>query len=503
MANPMTPDVVLGIDASTTAIKAIAFGRDGSELFQARAAYPLSNPLPGHFEQDPEDWWRALLAALRQVTDNIGADRIAAISIAHQRETFTLLDDAGRAVIPAILWLDERARPQVARLSAALGRDAIRDWSGKPPDPTPALYALAWLAEHRPHAIHRATALVDAGGFLIHRLTGRFATSVASADPLGLLDISTGAWHPTLVASAGLAPEQLPQLVAPGEVCGPLSAQAAAETGLAQRTLVVAGAGDGQAMGLGMGVSEEGLTYLSLGSGVVSGAYSEKVATSDAFRTLTSPTGRGFMLETVLRSGMQLVDWLVRTTASPSAAALEDSARHVQAGSEGLLVMPYWAGVMSPYWEGAARGAIVGLSLDHAPASLFRAFLEGIAFEQGVATDAMEGVLGRRSDAMIAAGGGTNSLLLMQIMASVLERPIAVSPVNEAAALGAAMLAASALGWYPSPQEACRSMAAPPTRRVDPVEVLVADYRMRKPIYRDLYEATRDIHRRLDQLNAR
>src|SRR5829696_7267251 len=141
MAVAVTPDVVLGIDASTTAVKAIAFTRDGRELFQARAAYPLSNPLPGHFEQDPEDWWRALLAALRQVSDQVGAERIAAISIAHQRETFTLLDEEGRAVIPAILWLDERARPQVRRLSSILGREAIRDWSGKPPDPTPALYS--------------------------------------------------------------------------------------------------------------------------------------------------------------------------------------------------------------------------------------------------------------------------------------------------------------------------------------------------------------------------
>jgi xylulokinase len=129
--------------------------------------------------------------------------------------------------------------------------------------------------------------------------------------------------------------------------------------------------------------------------------------------------------------------------------------------------------------------------------------LEGIAFEQDIATAAMESALGRRDDRMIAAGGGTNSLLLMQIMASVLERPISVSPVNEAAALGAAMLGASGVGWYPSPPAACRAMAAPATRRINPTEAMVADYRLRKPIYRDLYQATRDIHRRLDEITAR
>ncbi|TIP93177.1 MAG: xylulose kinase [Mesorhizobium sp.] len=494
-------DVVIGIDASTTAVKAIAFTRDGKELFQAREAYPLSNPKPGHFEQDAEHWWTALLGALKQVTEAVGAVRVAAISIAHQRETFTLIDHAGKPLIPAILWLDERARPQVTRLSAELGREAIRDWSGKPPDPTPALYAIAWLAEHQPQALDDAAALVDVHGFFVHRLTGSLVTSAASADPLGLLDIKNCTWHPELVGAAGLRPDQLPQLVAPGAICGRLSESVARLTGLKPGTPVVAGAGDGQAMGLGMGVYGEGKSYLSLGSGVVSGCYSHGMATSDAFRTLVSPTGSGFMLETVLRSGMQLVDWIVRNTGSPSAAALEKAAVDVAAGSEGLLVMPYWAGVMSPYWDGAARGAIVGLSLDHEPKHLFRAVLEGIAFEQAIASEAMETQAGGKPAAMIAAGGGTNCALLMRIMASVLERPLSVSPVNEAAALGAAMLAASAVGWFASPDMAAEAMAAPPTRHVDLVDGLVPAYRARKAIYRDLYQATRDIHARLEALS--
>ncbi|MDG4855764.1 MULTISPECIES: FGGY family carbohydrate kinase [unclassified Mesorhizobium] len=489
-------DVVIGIDASTTAVKAIAFARDGSELFQARETYPLSNPAPGHFEQDAEHWWAALLSALQQVAKAIDASRVKAIAIAHQRESFTLIDNAGKPLIPAILWLDERARRQVARLSEELGREAIRDWSGKPPDPTPALYALAWLVEHRPQALAEAASVVDVHAFFVHRLTGRLVTSTASADPLGLLDIAHGVWHPRLVEAAGLRPEQLPELAAPGEVCGTLSESVAAAIGLKAGAPVIAGAGDGQAMGLGMGVYGPGKSYLSLGSGVVSGNYSGTVTTSDAFRTLVSPTCSGFMLETVLRSGMQLVDWIVRTTGAPSAAVLERAAKEVAPGSDGLLVMPYWAGVMSPYWDGSARGAIVGLSLDHEPKHLFRAVLEGIALEQAIATEAMEEQTGK-ADTMIAAGGGTNCALLMEIMASVLERPLFVSPVNEAAALGAAMLAASAIGWFASPEEAAKAMAARPARQVDPVEALVPTYRARKEVYRDLYHATRDIHTRL------
>jgi xylulokinase len=495
-------DVVIGVDASTTAVKAIAFSREGEEIYRAKAAYPLSNPHPGHFEQDPEDWWSALTEALGQVARALGPERISALSIAHQRESFTLLDERGKPLIPAILWLDERARPQVEALCRKAGRDTLRDWSGKPPDPTPALYALAWLSEHRPEVMQKAAAVVDTGGFLMHRLTGRLVTSVASADPLGLIDIAGGRWHPQLVRLSGLRPDQLPDLAKPGAIVGNLSDAVARRTGLSPDTLVVAGAGDGQAMGLGMGVAAEGRTYVSVGSGVVSGAYSRAVAASDAFRTLASPTGRGYMLETVLRSGMQLVDWLVRLTSSSSIAALEDQARKVPIGSDGVLVMPYWAGVMSPYWDGAARGAIFGLSLDHSPATLLRAVMEGIAFEQRVATDAMEAATGTPRSPMIAAGGGTNSQLLMQILASVLERPIEISPVQESAALGGAMLAARAVEWFSSIDEACQAMAPVATHRADPVDALVADYRQRLPIYREMYGATRDVHQKLAKLAA-
>ena len=251
-----------------------------------------------------------------------------------------------------------------------------------------------------------------------------------------------------------------------------------------------------------MGVFEEGKAYLSLGSGVVSGVYSTRYHSSDAFRTLVAPAGSGFMLETVLRSGMQLVDWIVRTTGSASAASLERSAAGIAAGADGLLVMPYWAGVMSPYWDGAARGAVVGLSLDHGPAHLFRAVLEGIAFEQAIATQAMEETVGCGQTPMTAAGGGTNSHLLLQIMATVLERPLSVSPVNEAAALGAAMLAAAAVGWYPSAAAASRAMTAAPENAVEPAQTQIDFYRARKEIYRDLYHATRDVHARLAAFNA-
>jgi xylulokinase len=497
-------DLVLGIDASTTALKAIAFDRSGRAVAESRVAYPTATPLPGWFEQDAEDWWRALAGAVRAIVSEVGAARIRALAIGHQRETFVLLDAAGRALRPAILWLDERARAEVEILSARLGRERIRDISGKPPDPTPALYALAWLRSHEPDVLASAGLLLDVHGALAHQLTGRRATALPSADPLGLVDLAAGDWSDLLVEAAGLSRRQLPELLPAGSEIGTVTPSACVATGLSPETLVIAGGGDGQVSGLGVGALSADRAYLSLGTGVVTGMASPEYRTSDAFRTLSSPVG-GFMAETVLRSGMTLVDWLVRTVggerpAPEAMARLAEAAAAIPPGSGGLLVVPYWAGVMNPWWDGSARGTITGLSLDHTPAHLFRATVEGIAFEQKVATDALEAALGRRASLFVACGGGTRSDLAMQVMASVLGRPLAVSPVPEAVALGAGILAATGAGWYADAAAAAAAMVAPPDRVVIPDPALAAAYAPIAGIYADLHLATRDVNRRLRAL---
>lgn len=215
--------------------------------------------------------------------------------------------------------------------------------------------------------------------------------------------------------------------------------------------------------------------------------HSSSFRSSDSFRTLIAPTGKGYMLETVLRSGMQLVEWVVRTTGSTSAAELEEQALNVTAGAQGLLLLPYFAGVMSPFWDDSARGTVLGLSLSHEPKHLFRAALEGIALEQALATDAMEGAIGKRATTLIASGGGTNSKLLMTILASVLQRPVAVSPVKEAAALGAAILAATGSGWFVDAHAASAAMCRPAGQSIEPDEHLMAHYERLNAIYRDYY----------------
>jgi xylulokinase len=448
------PDLVIGVDCSTTATKAVAFDASGFPVASARRPHPTHRPHPGHAEQDPEDWWRGLCACLDEIGARLGEERIAAVAITHQRETFALLDGSGQPVRPGILWLDERARPQVAELSARLGPETLRAITGKPPDPTPALYGLAWLAAHEPEAVARTARVVDVHAFLVGRLTGRAITSTASADPLGLLDLAALDWSDRLLREVALGREHMPALAAPGTVIGEV---VTAACGLRPGTPVVAGGGDGQVCGLGLGVLTPGTAYLSLGSGAVCGIHAPAYRHDLGFRTLVSPSGEGFILETCLRTCTQLVDWVVTLTGRPL-DELAAAAADVPPGADGLLLVPYWSGVMSPYWDDTARGTVTGLGLDHGPGHLFRAALEGVALEQAVALDALERTGDVRARELVLTGGGATSSLWCEIVATVLRRPLRRPPVADAGCLGAAILAAAGAGWHASIAAAAEAM---------------------------------------------
>eukprot|EP01036_Dinobryon_divergens_P004707 gene4707-6244_t len=141
----MSRDLVIGIDQSTSATKAIAWDRHGTAVAEGRAPVAMRNPKPGHFEQDPDEWWSSTVTALKGVTSAIDPARIAAVAISNQRETFGLFDLDGTALHPGTVWLDERARPQEKSFSARFGAQAIHATTGKPVNVTPCLYRFIWF----------------------------------------------------------------------------------------------------------------------------------------------------------------------------------------------------------------------------------------------------------------------------------------------------------------------------------------------------------------------
>lgn len=454
-------ELVLGVDSSTTSCKVLAFDRDGVVVAEGRAALELQNPEVGAWEQSPAEIWAAFVEAARACVAALDPSLLRGVAIAHQRETFVVTDDDGVALAPALTWMDHRCRDEVRTAVAAIGEERIHRISGKPACTTPSLYKWLGLRARRPALANVAVRLEDVHAFLVRHLTGERVTSLASADPMGLVDMQARGWSNDLLTFAGLEPTRQSRLVEVGARIGCVSEQASRVTGLPAGLPVFAGAGDGQAAGLGAGIAAPGRAYLNLGTAVVSGVLSSTYVVERAFRTLYGGLPETYFLETDLQGGTFTVTWLCEKllreplTILPT---LEAEAATIAPGSDGLLLVPYWNGVMNPYWDDFASGLLVGLRGDHGRAHLYRALLEGIAFEERLHARGVEAAVGR-IDEFVVMGGGASSALWCQILADVLERPVVRAATREATALGAAMIAATGAGLFATLADAAIAMS--------------------------------------------
>lgn len=502
-------DLVIAVDSSTTASKAVVWDRTGRVVAEGRATFPLLNPRPGWYEQRADDWWTSTALALRTATAQIDARRLAAICITHQRESFVPVDDQCRPIRDAILWLDERSRAQVAAIDGRVGKQRIHDITGKPVAMTPSLYKILWLQEHEPEVLRRAYKFMDTHAFLVWHLSGQWKTSWSCADPMGLVDMRSWTWATGLMRELELDPAQYVELVAPGAVLGEISAAAAQVTGLPAGLPLIAGAGDGQSAGLGANITRSGQAYLNLGTAVVSGAHAEEYAADLAFRTLGSPIAGAYTLETLIRGGTFTVSWFVERFAKDVANValplsvedvLETAARRVPPGSLGLMLVPYWNGVTNPYWDGGATGITVGWNGSHGREHFYRAILEGMAYEQRLGTEGVERALGHAIDEYIVLGGGSKSPLWCQIIADVTGKRVTRSATAEATCLGAGILASVAAGWYPDAHTAAAAMThTGPVYEPQPATQQIYD-RLYREVYQGLFPALQASLGRLTEL---
>jgi sugar (pentulose or hexulose) kinase len=505
----MNDSTVIGIDCSTTSIKAIAWNRDGRCVDQDRCSYETLNPKPSWYEQSAEDWWTGLCSCLRSLTRRLHGHGIEAICITNQRESFVPVDAQCRPLRNAILWNDERSLPQLSLLEERIGAKRLHRITGKPLSMTPALPKMVWLQENEPEIVEKTRKFLDPHAFLVHRLTGILGTSLACADPQGLIDMARGSWSEEIITTMGFRVDQFPRLYAPGEAIGPVNKEAAAATGLPVGLTVVAGAGDGQCAGLGVDATSGKQAYLNLGTAVVAGVLSDTYLTDLAFRTLCAPLSGSYYLETVLKGGVFTVSWFAERFAPDlkghasgrtSEQLLEEEAARVPPGSLGLLLVPYWHNAMSPYWDPAASGITIGWTGAHGRAHFYRAILEGVAFEQRLMGDGVMRTLGRPIEEYLALGGGSRSDLWCQILADITGIPIQRTAALDATCLGAGILATPAVGWYPDLAAAAKAMVKT-ERRFKPQPEYQGIYdRLYTEVYRPLFPTLKSLIDRLADL---
>ncbi len=495
-----TDTVSLGIDVSTTAVKALLVDARGRVVGEASSPLTLSSPHPLWSEQQPEDWWSACVASVRAAlaTSGVAASSIAAIGLTGQMHGLVALDGEGNVLRPAILWNDQRTAAQCDEIRARLGRDRLIQITGNDALTGFTAPKLLWVAEHEPEVYARIRHFLLPKDYLRFRLTGEYAMDKADGSGTILFDLRARDWSPEVLAALGIPAEWAPPTFEGPVATGGVSAAAAAETGLIAGTPVVAGGGDQAAGAVGVGATREGIAALTLGtSGVV-------FATTNT--PLIEPEGRlhafchaipdRWHLMGVTLSAAGSLQWY-RDTLAPGATfdELVTEAEQAPAGSEGLLFLPYLTGERTPYPDPQARGAWVGLTARHARAHLTRAVLEGVAFSLKDTFELMRGAgLATFAETRVS-GGGARSLLWRRILASALGVELASAPTTEGAAYGAALLAGVQAGVWPDVDSAARnetSQAASTSGafpRVAPDPTDAAVYDRLYPLYRGLYPA--------------
>lgn len=435
----MTQNYLLGIDIGTSSIKTVLLDREGRRAAQHTYAYQIIQSKPGYVEQDPEGcWWLGAREGIRACLTQSGvpAGEIAGICASGMVPNLCPLDREGRPVRNAILYRDNRAVAQARRLKERFG------WPFSLQDVTP---KLLWLKENEPENYGRIEMVLNAHSYVAYRLTGAYSADHDIAAIFGeVYDDQNHVWLPERMEAIGLAPKVLPPLFWPMDVVGTVTAQAAAETGLAPGTPVVAGTGDSYTILVGTGTvsAGEGLIYLGT-AGTFLGL---ERSLDDQRGTCPFITGGARFLGNVLTGG-EITRWFRESilTRSMDYQALEEAAAGVAPGAEGLFALPHLLGQRTPTPDPLARGVLFGLTNAHTAGHIYRALLEGVAYALRDSYEHSALPLKR----LVIGGGGSNCLLWRQIIADVLHQELTYIPQGDNA-LGTAYLAGMALKLFDS-----------------------------------------------------
>jgi xylulokinase len=465
-------DLVLGFDFGTSAVKAALFDPEGRIHGSARVAYPTMYPAPGHAEQDPHDWWRAMTVATRELLASSpqARSRIAGIGIAAQVCGTVPVDAAGEPLHPCLIWLDTRSAPIARAITAGGPRIAgygifrVLGWlrlangapnlAGKDP-----LSKIVWFRAALPEVGRRAARFLDVKDWLLHRCTGRYATTPDVAQLTWLMDNRAGRrdWSDAYLARFDLTRDQLPEIVEPATTAGTLTRAAADALGLPEGLPVSGGVGDLNAAALAAGDYAEGAYHLSIGTSLWWAAHTSRrrVDPWTGIATLCAAHPDRYLLVAAQESAGAAAAWAASTfgygEGDAGLHALDEHAGLAAPGADTPLFAPWLYGERVPMSDAHARGALAGASLRTTRSDLAYSVLAGIALNARWALTESERCLASSTAAIRVTGGAARSAVWRQIFADMLQRPLITMESPEyGGAKGAAMTAAVTIGWYRS-----------------------------------------------------
>jgi len=461
----MVGHLTLGVDIGTTNVKAsILDTQSGKIVAFGSQEHPLFHPHPGWAEQDADNYWSAVVSSIRQCLEqgNFAAD-ISGVALSGLVGVTLPVNDKGKPLRRAMIWMDSRSEEECSDIRATIGEGVINRNNGNRVAPWFIDPKALWIKKHEPHTFDATHKFLSPSGYCTFRLCGNFTMNMGDAGLAYAFEYQKERWNEQVADAIGIPIDKFPKLFHSHEQVGEVTQKAAEETGLRVGTIVAAGGTDISSAALGVGVTKAGEAFYSMGTGSNIGIMIPTEQTLDEFRILKWPhvlPGLTMFDAPMAFTGASLKWYRDHFGQSESRIAdrmagnvfdlFTEQARQIPPCSNGLMYLPYLGNSLAPNWNSNATGVFFGVQPTTGRETMIRALIEGVAFDL-LSNFRIAESAGAQIDNLILNGGPTKSRLWNQITANVVNRPLKVPDIGEAAPIGDAILAGVAAGIYDDP----------------------------------------------------
>lgn len=494
---------ILTFDIGTTAIKTCLFDETLKLLEKRTDEYSLLGD-GGLVELDSQVYWDTMCKAVASIGEKVSLKTVEGICLTTQGETMIPVDREGNALHRAVVWLDDRAGKQAEEIAKDFPNKKIyeltgvTDMNGFVP-----LAKLLWFKQERPEIYANTYKFLLLEDFLLQRLTGRYVTEKSLLTSTAYYDIRNDRYWGEILESLGLDEEKLPEILDCGALVGNLESGAAQKLGLKTDVKVFAGAMDQIAAAIGGGGMQNGIVTATVGTAMVltSAISSMDECTDDSLILYRGIRDDQFAIVPMCATSGAVFTWFKEQFCQLEAQKCEEEgtsvydvlcsyAQEVPAGAEGVLLLPYFAGTLQPQCVPEAKGVFYGLTVRTDKKILVRAVLESIGYMLRENLEMLR-KFGIDVKQVHFFGGGSKNAVWNQIIADIADVELVLLEQSECGSLGAAMMGAASLGWYPSVEEAQKCNSARSVVKPDPSQKKVYDAAYAR--YQKLFNAVKPV----------
>jgi len=498
-------EYIISVDLGTTALKIALVDKDGKFLSVSNQEYELITPKSSYVEENPEVYWESFKKGLEKIKSNTQVDKkqIKAIGVSAQGETLLFLDKNGKVLRNAIVWLDNRAYKESEILREKFGDENCYKITGQVSfNPCWPSAKILWIRNNESEIFKKTDKFLLIEDYFIYRLTGEFVSEGSLLCSTTYWNIRTKNWWQEMLDYLQIDQKKLPKIMESGEVVNNILPEVAEELGISKETIVCTGALDQAAGAIGVGNISEGIFSENTGAALAICAPVEKpvldpgrnmplhyFAIKDMYMIHSFTTG-GMALRWFRDSFCQSESSISSLIKDSSYNILAKEAEHVPPGSEGLIMLPHLSGSMAPDVNPKAKGVFYGFTLKHRKPHFIRAIMESIGFIIKRNVDTLER-MGINVSEIRSLGGGSKSSLWNHIKADITGKLLITMENEEAACLGAAILAGKAIGMFKTIEDACKKMVKvkdeykPNKKNYD---IYLKAYQSYKKLFNDLSE---------------